>query len=543
MPKQTLRLCCLFISLYLGSVTPMSAQFDYKRASLTVLIIDNPSEPGNNLIVANVLREIEEKYNNHNIDVAVLKLPEGTTFDKENRIQGIEKALVEQKIGAKMLSFWFEDSLGNFTWEKVYKRGLYSASLFDFKNADRTVLGSRLVKDMGKELISKTYLLVMDFRNLTSTEEKGNQAMDALSLFDRRFSGVKKNSKLYGYHSQCFTYLFQIDFERDMYVEMYDKWKDRDAVLNVSVPLKLKATEDFTAIGSEVGATISSKKADSYYIKKLQRYAFERAMFRFSRKYDSFATKAVVMPTPDPKKASRVRPGALIGRKEGLKIDRKYCAYYRVERRDGTSFYRRKATLRADRVTDNRMVANDQTNPSRFYYDSGFSIKNGALIKEVRDFGMGLSAYVASTDARYLGVRYDYNLSQLTAKMKPQLRLYIEYSQNSIVKPNVVFDRMTMHWYGLGVARQFNTFKNLKTEIHGGYMWTRLTLNWAESAERSDLLDTSGETAQLGIRFLVNIAPNSRLFVDVTGRSNGIALADNYDIQSSVLALGFRFGF
>lgn len=541
MTKASTYTLLLFALLILCSFGSVCAQFDYKRASLTVLVINNPTEPGNDLIVSNAIREIEDKYNNHNIDVAVLNLPEGTTFDEESRLAGIEKALKDQHIGARMLSNWFEDSLGNFSWKKVQKRGLYSARLFDFKNADRTTMGSALLENIGRELIKKTYLLVLDFRNISSTEGTGDAVSQGLSLFDRRFSGIRRNVEIYGYTAQCFTYLYKLKYEKDQYIQMNKVWNNKQERWAVDVPLKLEDHESFTGLGVETGVGQTTRKADTFYIKLLEKYCLERAVYRYSRKFDAFTTKAVVMPTPDPKKASRMRPGALVGRKEGLKIDQRYIAYYRVERKDGTSFYRRMATLRADRVVDNRMIVNDNTRPSRFYYDSGFNIKNGALIKEARDLGMGISAYVASTDLRHIGVRYDYNLSQLSTRMKPQLRLNVEYSQSTVVDPNATFDRITVHWYGLGISRQFNTSKNLKTEIHAGYLWTKASVNWSEKAERYQLGDTSGESLQLGLRFLINVAPSSRLFVDIVGKDTDISLASQLGVPSSYIGVGFRF--
>jgi hypothetical protein len=70
--------------------------------------MDNPNEPANEMIISNVIREIEEKYNNHNIDIAVLRLPEAIPFDNESRIPAIERAVYDQKISNKMLMNWFK---------------------------------------------------------------------------------------------------------------------------------------------------------------------------------------------------------------------------------------------------------------------------------------------------------------------------------------------------------------------------------------------------------------------------------------------------
>jgi hypothetical protein len=308
--------------------------------------------------------------------------------------------------------------------------------------------------------------------------------------------------------------------------------------MQLNLPIDYVGADNFNAFGTGGTVVGSARESNNVYTQKLQAYALDRQLTKYAKKYKDFAVRAIVVPTPDSKKPSTMRPGAYIGSKEGLKIDQKYHAYIRIERKDGTSFYRRKATLRADRITENRTFREQSNQKSRFYYDSGFNVRNGALIRQAPDLGIGFNGYISNLDLGDWGLRIDYNLSQFGRKAKPQFRFNVNYSRmkfdsvETFTKSNVLF-------YGIGISRQFNFSKNIKWEPHVSLNWTKL--NYERSINASPLaIDDTDAGWELGLRVLLNVAPQARIFIDGSSKQTGF---ENYGLPGAtfVYSFGFRY--
>ena len=108
---------------------------------------------------------------------------------------------------------------------------------------------------------------------------------------------------------------------------------------------------------------------------------------------------------------------ALVGTKEGLKIDNRYYAYdFGEEDSSGNSKKIYIGTLRVKSVTDNKNF-NDSTPPSVFYKIGGGRLDNGMLIQNKEDLGTGWTVGYGTLS----WLRVDYRIKGI----KPGLKTFI----------------------------------------------------------------------------------------------------------------------
>lgn len=174
-----------------------------------------------------------------------LKTIFGDDYTDENlTIYKIKKFLVSNKIGAKIVSKWFDNNNdGKFDLELITERGLFSASKEDIDKANAEVRGqSRMIDGAVLDLVPKTYL-VLNKMSFISNEIAASYIRALAEEEILKLEGLKKDiatklaDKIYektseGYSVLTTAYLFNLKWDQSNIEEIYNNWETKDAFLN-----------------------------------------------------------------------------------------------------------------------------------------------------------------------------------------------------------------------------------------------------------------------------------------------------------------------
>ena len=193
-------------------------------------------------VIYNELGETKESYDKK---IAIAKTIFGDDYTDENlTIYKIKKFLVSNKIGAKIVSKWFDNNNdGKFDLELITERGLFSASKEDIDKANAEVRGqSRMIDGAVLDLVPKTYL-VLNKMSFISNEIAASYIRALAEEEILKLEGLKKDiatklaDKIYektseGYSVLTTAYLFNLKWDQSNIEEIYNNWETKDAFLN-----------------------------------------------------------------------------------------------------------------------------------------------------------------------------------------------------------------------------------------------------------------------------------------------------------------------
>ncbi|MFW6351922.1 MAG: hypothetical protein ACOC2E_06010 [Bacteroidota bacterium] len=353
-----------------GNIVPEN----YDRISLSWMMAYSIYDPFLNDLKSSFAHiDHGNKFFKNEIDDAFIEIrnnrEQGSSLNKESIASGLQ----EQNISRQIISHWYNrESNGKMNMDLVHERGLMNATDADVLRQELTKRGLRESMDYGNRLISKSYVVVLDF---IETERTSND-----------HGG--------GYRVSVLAHVFKLNFTEEEKQMIYDSWimendseeevkRKNELFATISPQLKhVKKIEYF----SESSSNTSYKKLSrEQHFNAIAQEAADGTIFRIERDMDEFKVITSLY--------SAKPPAAKIGKKEGLKVDDRYFVYeHKYRPRTNTIKEVRRGVIRADAgIANNVTIATGATETSNFYQISGQKLREGYVIQQRNDWGFGLT--------------------------------------------------------------------------------------------------------------------------------------------------------
>lgn len=395
----------LLLLLPLKAIAQNSDDMVYRRSSLYQLMIGHLNQEYSAQIKTAFLNlPISDHYNDHNLSVRVVEMPEklknaGKDFENNSITAFLERNLIASRLVAK----WFNRDINNGVCDMslVKSRGLYNASEFDRQLAMQSARGKALLEDAGEDLISNTFVVVNDIRYYNKNQGAKIAAGiigGLIAIAGKGSESAQKNaestanliSSLKGFAVKINSFLYQLVWDDDtankFYATQYEVAPDEakyKAFEDGRSAYKLKYIGKVKSSGSTTSFLgISEKRPDLMFAKALQR-AIDENIVDLQQEFEVFRVKSPLIST-EPLKA-------YIGMKEGVTEKSRYEVLEAYEGEDGKCKYKRVGIIAPEpnMIWDNRYMAdlektnNSGLNATTFKKISGKGFVNGMLIREI----------------------------------------------------------------------------------------------------------------------------------------------------------------
>ena len=313
----------------------------YLRPSLSKFYIYDGSS--NSKIALTKLCSIENlKFDENTIDNNILV----SDMDKWELISTsqdyIDNIITKEKLGNKIMKCWFP----NFTKEEGYgidvlmSRGHFAATDNDILKSNYSQRQS-ILTELGESLIDRSYVVFYIIADVSHTDR----------LTGKKVEEVNINA-----------YLYKLDYNETIRNDFYNNYfMVENGIDKVNFPLKY-VTQDGNSFNPNSDLRFYNKIMDD-----------------LTNKVADFQVKIPILT------ASPIR--AKIGRKEGVRVDKRYALMEYRQDADGHEYSERIATVRAFTVANNYAVSTGDSKTSRFYYIHGKPAHEGMTLVENPDVG------------------------------------------------------------------------------------------------------------------------------------------------------------
>ena len=433
-------------TLFLGFLTLISSGFFaqskvsgndtetnvYSKNALTVIILDNNGAYISDLKNATHSIILPEKYDANKIEFPFLSAA-STPY-------AIQQKIDEQKIANQIIAKCYgrDDKTGQFDVELIVKRGIYKGNADEMIKAAASKLALAKTKNAGVQLISNSYIQVIDLRNIVSmeafynSEDANNQAIATEKK--KAFKPIERNKN--GWKGEMVSYLYRINSSAiDTLYEKLWIFEDDNAAVKTVKRAAYDKTEFETSFVLAVdgyieasqynaGNTLAPKAqlSKEELFSKLINTSVTNALKEIENQFEPFKIITSI---------SSTHPIiAKIGKKEGLYVDQSFFVIEKVENDKGEIVSRHHSVIRACKVADN---IESENATSKFYQTSGSKIKAGMPIRQRNEIGLGISLGQINSNEMgggYLKLEENLSvLSNLICKNKshfciPQLKLF-----------------------------------------------------------------------------------------------------------------------
>jgi hypothetical protein len=487
----------------------------YDRNSLTVLFLDFPNENHWNVVKPKIQEVVfSDKYDNNNFEALLLK----PTFSRSViLVSNIQKAIINDlninNVGKQIISKWYNRKVdGTMDMDLVHERGRFTATDADYLRAQTSKRGNAALEEFGNRLINRSYILVIDLKDIKTMAEAGTKGMT-------------------GWQASVTGYLFRIDFNEQIRNDFYETWvydedskKDRNqkikAFEKLQIPIETVVLKNLRVVSSQpegekgIGILFKSKTNDELLSDLVQK-AYDELLYRLETDVTDFKVVTSIFST----KPLRSK----IGLKEGLKTDYRFFAYEHVyNSRTNKVSTKRRGVIRASsksKIVDNRKVATGDTETSKFYQVYGRKLEAGYTIQQRNDKGfeitlghntgeIGLgSGRLDIRLGRFVGIRalFMYIDVGFDSKSYPSALNYDIYS--GITDPAFTFLR-----YGAGFAKGYQLSRNVELRPYLGGGIEQAFNKEQSSIEGSSLDDTPRSIfIKPGINLALNLNHNFQI--------------------------------
>ena len=271
---------------------------------------------------------------------------------------------------------------GQYDYSSVLDRGVNSAT-----DQDVNITSQNMVGDLGNEQDQFLYIAeqILD-RNYVLAFNKG---------------GVSSYSDKYsvGFQGDIRYYLFKINSiyspdDGDMMVSAQD-------LPQAQIDATIASSGSFTTTATNSKEQVLGKpKSDSELKKELTKSLLQLVWDDLLMKVDEFQPKTTLL----------AKKQISLGTKENLKIDNRFFAFENVESKDGQIIQKKRATLRVKSVANNDGKATGDGPKSKLYKIGYGSAKEGMLIQQKEDLGIGIGVGYGTLS----WIKIDYRLKGIT---------------------------------------------------------------------------------------------------------------------------------
>lgn len=366
----------------------------YSRNSLSVLMVDKSGAYSSNLRAAMNGLAVPDKFDDNMLTTRFVGAMSNS--------QSIMQKLSSLKVPNQVLAKWFSRQAdGTFNMSVVHERGLYNATDADVVEAAASKLGLAQLQDAGEMLVSRSYILVLDFTHIRTMEEVYDE-MDKQRKANAKLLGIKYvpvSRTKYGYEGKVVGYMYKIDniesamdkFYSEMWISDDDtdeaKAAKRQAFDSEVFPLQFVASSA-SVVEASASRASSERMTDSQLFSLLTEKSVSALLNNFESSLDELKVRTALYD---------IHPiRAKIGKKEGLQVEDRYFVYeYRMDEQNNV-YADRRGVVRAKKVADNRFVAQGQSSgidrtASKFYQVAGHKLEPGMFLEQSNDSEMSFS--------------------------------------------------------------------------------------------------------------------------------------------------------
>jgi hypothetical protein len=322
---------------------------------------------------------ISEKFNTNAVPLNVIPISSNEKIS-ESKLE----SLLESQITNDIAKIWFpwDNVKKSYSMETIYERGLLSATYGEVATAEASSRQKALLMDAGEKLIDRSYILVWDIRNIRATSARATK----------------------GYMADVDVYLYRLDWT-SLLDKMWTQWDNPKAIEQMSFTVSHIASFVEKSLLTDIEVKYPKSADDDAMLNGLASEIVKKADAYLTEANPDFKVGATVFAT------SPVR--ARIGTKEGVTIDQRYFVYEYVLNKRGELMRKRRGAVRAKKVAVNTGIASKENPLSRFYQISGRKIRDGMLLEQKPDHGIGISVYGSPVD---INVQVDFGLSVWAGK-------------------------------------------------------------------------------------------------------------------------------
>lgn len=383
---------------------PIRAQYDsarYDRPSLCLMMVAR-QEMAFSIEIEEVFRNMDmpERFNDHSLGVRVFKVPQ----DGKPVLDAIISFSEHAEIAKKMVSKWFDrdKASGCFNTHLIQERGLYNATIPDALVAMQTIRGQAVLADAGEKLISRTFLVVNEYKYKKTYSSKKDNSSQEISKDQLDISNQQEmdayNEQLHGggrllseFSINCTSYLFQLDWTEDVSGTFYH---DYYFSCSEPTPEKIEAFKQDKKLFrlSYVGMysdKLSEKNTHHLttpkLVKKVCVRITDRNIAKLQHQFPQFRIKASLQASEENENIFK----AYVGLKEDIKPSSSFEVLEPELLEDGTYTYKRVGVIQPidGRIWDNRFMATDEIeqelDATYFKQISGGQLYPGLLIREM----------------------------------------------------------------------------------------------------------------------------------------------------------------
>lgn len=529
-------LLCLFAPNILqaqntNQVKKRGPEYGYSRSSMSYLLLDFTNEKYAHYLRNAIMKvSVPSKFDDNNISTKYINAPYIHSSESyvSNKPGKIVSALAADNYASKIMQYWWQlQDDGTYSTNLIKKRGLYNATDEDVSQVDASKVGRARLADAGLKLLGNSYVLVLDYTKLQTMKEIYDRqdaiAREQAKRTNTTFEPVERKQN--GFKGKLTSYLFKLNYSDTIQGYLDASFIDENKIdinkfnnifNNVYTPYKLVKTESVDAKGLQYnpGETLAParQRSKSELMDELVQSSISNALGNIEKDVAAFRVKTSVTGI-DPIKAK-------IGRKEGIRHERKFVVWEYVENRKEKVVARRKGTVRTRYVSDNRNDELGKTEESEFYQIGGGNIAIGMTLQERKDMGIGIGI---GFGLQGIDIQVDVNAGQYLDIPVRQLKLYGEalISGHDYKNVNIV-DNSTMEndanynelKWAIGILKEYPIGRgNIRAGWKIGYTgeitsWTQDKDNPNYDEDRSsENLTSNGVT--WGVNFGINLFSSS----------------------------------
>ena len=455
-------LCILTFGLYAQDAkVDQKIPSTYDRSSITFLMLEFSSDNHVNDVKGKIDKiAFGDKYYNNNVNYLTIPSPFGRNDMGTNKADMVKQSIEAKNIPVDIISKWYSrKDDGTMSMDLIEERGMFNATDAAFIKAQTTKRGNAALKDYGNRLIARSYILVLDYKDVLTMKEA-------------------KVDKMKGWKSTVVGYLYKIDYNDETQNALYDAWIYDDDSPQVKAEKKKKfeqikfpisfvtetmvmVTASQAAEGTQLGRLIKQKTEDELLSEMVQK-GYDESLYNLEKKYEDFRVKTPIFQT------GPIR--AKIGKKEGLKTDYRFFAYeYVYDEKTNSSKQKFRGVIRAtSKIVDNRQVASGNMGTTKFYQTSGRKLHTGYLLQQRNDFGVEVNVGYEAGEVGGVYGRIDARLGRFVGIKSFFLYLEggAEVQDYRINGTN--YDGIAFAHYGAGIAKGFMLTRNLELRPYVG---------------------------------------------------------------------------
>ncbi|MGL5912942.1 MAG: hypothetical protein ACRCZB_02165 [Bacteroidales bacterium] len=437
----------------------------YERPTVNFLVVKHGDElDASSEKFIRSIRPEEKFYSNklgeHSINLSSIK-----RFGKTpTPWQFMLKELNIVEIARKEVSAWYNVRTDTFlNMSTIHARSELNATDENYHIAVSTKRGLDDLKNAGSKLISKTFIILLDFTNVSYS------------------SSIRDNSHTWS--TIVNAYIFQLKYDDEIETSIYDCWiykedspevvtKKKQRFANLPFTMNyIKQVSIRSAVVAQIGrggmgntgfesflGAIQRPLSRAELLDEMYRRGYVSVLNNLEKQIEDFNVSAGV---------TNVNPiRAKIGRKEGLRTDQQYYVNEYRAKSDGKIYARRKAVVRGGaKIADNRGVTKGESPESEFYQIAGGGIEAGMTLRQKNDVGLGISVGYTAFDFKHGGGRIgvDYLISKFLNTGTRSLYLFFdaEFDNVPYIASNTTTNSIYSFWrVSGGVSKGYYFMQN-----------------------------------------------------------------------------------